>query len=338
MVLAAGLGTRLRPLTRSLPKPLLPVAGTPLLARTLGELEKAGCEAVAINLFHHGEKISSHFGSHFGGMELVYSWEQELQGTLGALAPVADFLAPADTVVVVNGDSLCRWPITRLVERHRRSSAEATLLLSSRGEPRRFGGGVGVDASGRIVSFAPGRGVGAVEQRLVFAGAHAFAPSLVADRRSQPEDFITDLYEPLLEAGGTVQSLETSRPWYDLGTPARYLEGVCDWIRRRGAGRVGGGTWVSPEAKVSDEASVRRAAVEAGATVEAETEVERAVVLPGARIGRGAMVRESVLGYSVRLGAGTSVERRMVTVARADRPLGPRDSVVGGLVYSPLDV
>ncbi|MDH3743897.1 MAG: NDP-sugar synthase [Acidobacteriota bacterium] len=338
MVLAAGLGTRLWPLTRSLPKPLLPVAGTPLLSRTLAEFQEAGCEAVALNLFHQGEKISAHFGSHFDDMELVYSWEEELQGTLGALAPLEGFFAPADVLVVINGDSLSRWPIERLVERHQRGSAQATLLLTSRADPKAFGGGVGVDAAGRIVSFSPEREHGVVEQRLVFAGAHAFAPSLVAGRDRQPEDFITDLYEPLLEAGGVIQSLETSRPWYDLGTPARYLEGVCDWIRRRGGGRVGGRTWVSPEAKVSEGASVRRAVIESGVVIETQAEVERAVVLPGARVGRGAVVRESILGFSVRLGAGTSVERRMVTVARADRPLGPLDSVVGGLVYSPLDV
>ena len=334
VVLAAGLGTRLRPLTHSLPKPLLPVAGVPLLGRTLSELAAAGCEAVAINLHHKGEKISAHFSDRFGEMELVYSWEQELLGTLGAVAPMADFLAPADLVVLVNGDSLCQWPITKLIRQHRRSEARATLLVSGRADPEGYGGGVGLDGQGSIVAFRPGKVFGEVSERRVFAGAHVFAPDLVGRRERRPADFVSDLYEPLLERGEKIQSYQTSVPWFDLGTPRRYLDGALDWARRNGS--LGRRSWISSEAAIDESATVRRSVIEAGVVVEAGAEIDRSLVLPQTRVGAEARVRESILGFAVKLRGGTGVERRMITTARADQEPGELDSVVGGLVYSPL--
>ena len=335
VVLSAGLGTRLRPLTHALPKPLLPIAGVPLLGRTLSELEAAGCEAVAINLHHKGEKISSHFGDHFGEMDLVYSWEEKLLGTLGALAPMRDFLAPADLVVVVNGDSLCQWPIQRLVRQHTRAEARATLLVSGRADPASYGGGVALDKAGGIVALRPGKLYGEVAEKKVFAGAHVFAPDLVADRPVEPADFVSDLYEPLLERGEKIHAYSSSVPWFDLGTPQRYLQGVRDWARRNGS-RLGRRSWISHEAQVDESATVRRSVIEPGAVIEAGAEIDRALVLPQTRVGAEARVRESILGFAVKLRSGTSVERRMITAARADQQPGERDSVVGGLVYSPL--
>jgi hypothetical protein len=124
LVLAAGRGERLRPLTDRLPKPLLPVAGQPVAAHTLARLAAAGCEAAAINLHHQGELIRKRFGGRFGAMPLTYSEEPERLGTLGALWPLRDFLAAAELVVVINGDSLCRWPVKTLLrpDRYRRPS------------------------------------------------------------------------------------------------------------------------------------------------------------------------------------------------------------------------
>nr|HRC87119.1 nucleotidyltransferase family protein [Thermoanaerobaculia bacterium] len=153
LVLAAGLGTRLRPLTASCPKPLLPVAGTPLLAHTLARLAEVGCEAVAINLHHLGEAIRGHFGDRFCGMELRYSPEPEILGTLGALGPLREFLGAAPSFLVINGDSLCDWPLAELLEAHGRAGTLATLLVSSRAEPSSFGGGIGLGEGGRVVRF-----------------------------------------------------------------------------------------------------------------------------------------------------------------------------------------
>lgn len=335
LVLAAGRGHRLRPLSDQVPKPLLPVAGAPLITLTLERLRRAGCEAAAVNLHHLGGEIRETLGESFRGMPLTYSEEPELLGTLGALAPLRDFLGEADLVLLLNGDSLCRWPLGRLVRRHLASGARVSLLTARRVPPEGFGGGVGVDGDGRVVSFREdGLAIGGALQRQVFAGAHVFAPDLLAAVGERPADIVADLYEPLLAAGSPLLAVPTSRRWHDLGTPRRYLEGLLDWVRGPWPWSR---SWISPEAVVEPGARVRRSVVERGARVAAGAGVEDSLVLPGARVGRGARLSRSILGFGVTMPAVSRVDNRLVAPYRKGRSaLGPRDSVVGDLLYQRL--
>lgn len=344
VVLAAGLGTRLRPLTLALPKPLLPVAGVPILGHTLGNLAKAGCESVAINLHYQGDKIVSRFGEDFDGMPIRYSMEEEIQGTLGALKPLEDFLADTELVVVLNGDSLTRWPVAKLLRHHREHQPLATLLFSTKAKVADFNGGVAVERDGRVRSFraaAPASPEPENEEdsfsgkRRVFAGAHVFSPELLSRLPDGPSDFVQDLYQPAVEGNERIDGVEGTGPWFDLGTPRRYLEGVLAWV---GAGALRRRGWASAEANVDEAASVKRSVLEAGVVVESGAYLRRSLILPEAKVGEGSRVVDSVIGFSVALPPGTVVEGRLVTEARAGVPLPPEASVVGGLVYSPLDV
>lgn len=349
LVLAAGLGTRLRPLTDDLPKPLLPVLGQPLLGLTLRRLAAAGCEAAAINLHHGAGHIRRVFGSEHAGLPLTWSEEPQLLGTLGALAPLAGFFAGADLALVINGDSLCRWPLAELVGRHLATGALATLLLAARADPAEFGGGVAVDRAGKLLwlrpAHAPGdlpgdlRGqAGGVSPppgretrgprgilrtwRRVFAGAHVLSRRLLdriaASPAPVPADFVRDLYEPLLaEQPGCLDSLTTGRRWHDLGTPRRYLEATLDWTGARGR-------WISPAADVASSAAVRRSSLEAGSRVAAGAIVEDSVLLPDASVGAGCAVRDSILGPGVELPAGNHVTSQIVVAGGARLDLRPR--------------
>ena len=338
LVLAAGLGTRLRPLTDVSPKPLLPVTGLPILGHTLQQLAAAGCEAAAINLHHRGDQIRQRFGDSFAGMSLVYSDEPELLGTLGAFHPLKDFLAGAGPVLLVNGDSLCRWPLKRLIRCYQSSGARAALLLTAQAPAADFGGGVGIDRDNRILSFRPGDPEkGEVVRRHVFAGAHVIDPKLLERVGPGKSDIVRDLYIPLLEEpDGKLAALVTSRPWHDLGTPLRYLEGVIDWARPGWPERMWRQAWISPEASVDPGAKVRRSAVESGAKVGEGAHVERSVLLPGAKVGQGSVVRESILGFGASVPPGTWVERRIIMPQRPGYTPGLDDSVVGGAVFTPI--
>lgn len=329
LVLAAGHGSRLRPLTAFIPKPLLPVRGVAAAARTIDQLVALGCEGVAINLFHRGEQIREALGDSRGSVSITYSVETELRGTLGALAPLRDFLGRADTILIVNGDSLCRWPFRSLLRRHRRSGADATMLVSKRIDPEQFGGGVEVANHKKIVSLRPGGAPNPDNDRRVFMGAHVITSRLL-DRvpAEGTANFVEDLYEPLLNEGGTIAAQETSRKWHDLGTPERYRRAVLDWGRHR--------RWVAPEAHVSSGARVRGSVVEADTAVQQGSRIGASVVLSGAQIGRGCRVVESIIGPEVNLPPNTTVQRRMVTHVRADAPASKQASVVGGLVYEPI--
>lgn len=337
VVLAAGRGERLRPLSEWLPKPLLPVVGKAAITHTLSQLAAFGVEAAAINLHYRGEDIRRRLGSDFEGLPLTYSPESELLGTLGAMVPLAEFLRPADLVLVVNGDSLCRWPLRRLVSRHQRRKDLATLLLSKRAEIGEFGGGVVVDGEGCIRSFRPPGRSDASERRRVFCGAHVFRPSLLEGVNKQPADFISDLYERLVERGEKVGGLETARRWHDLGTPGRYLRAARDWARGQYPVRLFRSGWISPSARVSAGAKVSRSVVEAGARVEAGAHVQGSLLLPGASVPRDCRVVGCILGFDVTLAAGTAVERRLVTRATVTTEPQRDDSVVSGLVFSRLE-
>jgi NDP-sugar pyrophosphorylase family protein len=333
LVLAAGLGTRLRPLTDELPKPLLPVLGEPLLGLTLRRLVAAGCEAAAVNLHHGAGQIRRAFGSEHAGLPLTWSEEPLLLGTLGALGPLAGFFAAADLALVINGDSLCRWPLAELLRRHLATGALATLLLAARADPADFGGGVAVDRAGKLLYLRAAAALGAVRglgsgispppargtRRRVFAGAHVLSrrvlQRIAASPAPAPADFVRDLYEPLLaEQPGCLGSLTTGRRWHDLGTPRRYLEATLDQVGARGR-------WISPAAAVAPSAAVRRSSLEAGSRVAAGAIVEGSVLLPDATVGAGCEVRASILGPGVELPAGTHVTGQIVVAggARSDR-------------------
>ncbi len=339
LVLAAGLGMRLRPLTDGTPKPLLPVLGEPILAHTLRHLAAAGCEAAAINLHHGGDQVRRVLGDELAGLPLTYSFEPRLLGTLGALLPLRDFLAAADLVLIVNGDSLCRWPFAELLGRHLERGAPGTLLLAASADVAQFGGGVEIGRRGEVLALRPA-GTGGLaadsasqaaggagqaarrgasgNRRRVFAGAHVLSPRLVrriaAMSMAVPADIVRDLYEPLLaEEPGCLATLSTRRRWHDLGTPRRYLAAALDWA---GAGG-NGGRWISPSAAVSAAAVVRRVMIEADARVAAGAVVEGSVLLPGARVGADCEVRDSILGPGVELAAGSRLAGQVVVAGGA---------------------
>lgn len=307
LVLSAGRGERLRPLTEFLPKPLLPVLGRAIVERTLERLAASGVEAAAVNLHHLGEAIREHLGSEVGGMPLTFSVERRLLGTLGPFGRLQEFFAGVDPVLLVNGDSLCEWPIEEVAAAHRRSGADATLLLTSTADPDAFGGGVVTDLDGTVLSF---RGDTGAAGRGVFAGLHIISGRLLEGVEAHPSDIVRQLYEPLLERGA-IHAVFTDRRWHDMGTPERYLVGVLEEAHASAQGAEG--SWVSPAAQVDPSANVVRSVIEDSARVGADATVERSLLLRGARVAAGTMVVDSIVGPGVEVEAGARVVGELVT-------------------------
>lgn len=334
--MTAGFGTRLSPLTHFIPKPLLPLEGPPLVGHTLGQLQRLGCEVTVLNLHHLGDQIRYRLGQSWHGMPLVYSPEEEIQGTLGALHPCREILGRSDAVILVNGDSYCQWPWRALIRRHLNTDADATLLVHRRAPEESLGGGVGLDPKGRVVGLRDSE-VGAVHSRHLFAGAHILSPRVLERIEAGFADIIADLYIPLMQEGKTISSVVTNRRWYDLGTPDRYLETHLastrgGWLRRRRRNMI------SPLAETADDALVRGSLLASGSTVGATAEVTESVVLENARIPAGSRVHQCILGPGVILPPSTNVERRMINRVETGRPTGAGATVMGDLVYTPLTV
>jgi NDP-sugar pyrophosphorylase family protein len=333
VVLAAGHGRRLRPLTAELPKPLLPILGRPLLAETLDRLAAFGVEATAINLHHQADAIPAALGEHWSGMPLHYSREREILGTLGALHPLRDFLALADLVLVVNGDSLCQWPFAELVERHLATGALATLLLSATADATAFGG-IAVDASGRVVGVPTGVDHAPPAARRVFMGAHVLAPALVREAPARFSDSIRDLYRPQLAAGAHLDSVTSAAPWHDLGTPARYLDAVLQWAALDDPTRAGS-SWIAAGARVAAGAAVAGSVVETGAAIEAGVSCSGSLVLDGARVGRASRLERALIAPAVEIPESSVLENALVTPPAWG--LAASSAVGGALVITPLD-
>ena len=333
LVLAAGFGTRLRPLTDELPKPLLPVLGRPLLLRTLDALAGAGCEATAINLHHLAEAIPAAVGDEHRGMRIVYSREEPILGTGGAFVPLREFFAGCPTALLVNGDSLCAWPLAELLARHRRRRAQATLLLAGRPDPRPFGGGIGVDRHGRVRAIRLEPRFGPVVRRHVYAGAYAIETELLARLPEGFSDSMRQLFEPLLAEGGRIDALVTWKPWHDLGTPRRYLDAMLELAF---GPNDRASAWQADGARLASGAELHRVVVERDAGVDAGAVVEDALLLPRAVVGAGARLRRVAVGPDVELPARSEWSNVLLTRWRAEAAAPETSRRDGDLLVTPL--
>ncbi len=338
LVLTAGFGTRLRPLTYFMPKPLLPVCGEPVTGRTLRSLGSVGCEVAVLNTHHLASTIPGYFGKSYYGLPLRYSHEEEIQGTSGALFGPRSLLSEAEAVIMINGDSLCDWPLKSLVRRHFKTGAAATLLLHRQTPDDLLGGGVGIDRSGRVTQIRDLKAQGETRNRHVFAGAHVLSPHLLDRIENRPGDIITDLYQPLLEEGSLISSLVTGRRWHDLGTASRYLQASLDWSRGLIPSRMWRGKKVSALADLDPSANLSRALIEQHVKVEAEATIQGSLLLDGARIGKGCQIKDSIVGPGVVLAPASNIEKRMINRFDKQHELGPGESIMGDLVYTPLGV
>jgi len=228
IILAAGLGTRLRPLTNTLPKPLLPVAGTPLILWNLLLLRRHGITEVIINLHHLGHLIEKELGdgSRFG-MQLSYSREPVILGTGGGIKQAEPFFN-GEPFVVLNGDTLLELDLGALVKFHTQRDALATMVLREDPDADRWGA-VETDGQQRVVRII-GRGLSEAGQtaKRMFAGVHVMHPRLLKDVPTGQASSIIDTYVDAIQRGEGILGYRMDGYWSDVGTPERYAQAKQD--------------------------------------------------------------------------------------------------------------
>ena len=174
MILAAGEGTRLRPLTAALPKPMVPIVGTPLLEHTLTWLAGEGVTEAAINLYHRPQSIPDCFGSEFAGIRLHYFFEETLRGTAGGVK-AAQSVFQESPFFVIYGDNLIHADLRRLAAFHAAHGGVGTVALFEHPNPS-AAGIVGLDADSRITRFVEKPPADQVFSHLANAGVYVLAP------------------------------------------------------------------------------------------------------------------------------------------------------------------
>jgi mannose-1-phosphate guanylyltransferase len=295
--MAAGMGTRLSPITDHLPKPLVPVANRPALEHLLSRLPSAGVTEVAINLHHYGDAVRAAFGDgrHLG-LDITWSHEPELLGTAGGAGPVADFLrAPGEPFLVLSGDGLHAIDLEALVRRHREAEAVGTLTVLEIDDPSRFGVCV-LDDAGLITAFQEKPALEDALSRFASCGVYCFEPS-VLDRLPVGRfyDWARDVLPAMLADGERLAAYRTDAYWSDIGTVADLLLANLDCVS--GALGLAGGAGIAPSAEIDSTADIQGpVAIGPGASVGPRARITGPVAIgAGARIGAGAALRDAVV-------------------------------------------
>ena len=318
VLLVGGLGTRLRPLTVTTPKPMLPAAGVPFLTHVLARAREAGVDHVVLATSYRSEVFADHFGDGSElGLRIDYVTETEPMGTGGGLRNVAGLLrsGPDDPIVILNGDVLSGHDIAAQVAAHRAAGADVTLHLTEVEDPRPFGG-CPTDGAGRITDFLEKSPQPVTNQ--VNAGCYVFARRVIdAIPAGRPVSVERETFPGLLRDGAYVLAHVDPAYWLDVGTPADFVRGSCDLVLGRVPspalpGRPGE-SMVLPGAVVDATATV-----DGGTTVGARSvvapgaEVHGCVLMDGAVVGAGSVLRDSVLGVGAEVGAGCTLDGAFV--------------------------
>lgn len=306
VVLVGGKGTRLRPLTLSAPKPMLPTAGLPFLTHLLSRIAAAGIEHVILGTSYKPAVFEAEFGDGSAlGLQIEYVTEEHPLGTGGGIANVAGKLRN-DTAMVFNGDVLSGADLAQLLDFHRSNRADVTLQLVRVGDPRAFGC-VPTDEEDRVVAFLEKTEDPPTDQ--INAGCYVFERNVI-DRIPQGREVSVEreVFPALLADGDCkIYGYVDASYWRDMGTPEDFVRGSADLVRgiapspalrgHRGEQLVHDGAAVSPGALLIGGTVVGR-----GADIGPGTRLDGAVIFDGVRVEAGCVIERSIIGFGARIG------------------------------------
>ncbi|MEN4475896.1 NDP-sugar synthase [Mycolicibacterium cosmeticum] len=305
VILVGGQGTRLRPLTLSAPKPMLPTAGLPFLTHMLSRIAAAGIEHVVLGTSYKAEVFEAEFGDGSKlGLHIEYVVEEQALGTGGGIANVAPKLRH-DTVLVFNGDVLSGADLGALLACHEEHQADVTLHLVRVSDPRAFGC-VPTDADGRVTAFLEKTEDPPTDQ--INAGCYVFRRELIDELpKGRALSVEREVFPALLAKGRKVCGYVDNTYWRDMGTPDDFVRGSADLVRgiapspalngQGGERLVHDGAAVAPGALLIGGTVVGR-----GAEIGAGARLDGAVIFDGVRVAAGAVIERSIIGFGARIG------------------------------------
>jgi mannose-1-phosphate guanylyltransferase len=298
MMLAGGMSTRLYPLTRQVPKPLVPIVGEPIAAKVLRYLHSYGIDDVAINVHYHAEQIREAFGdgSRYG-VRLHYLEEPKLMGSAGAVKQMEWFFKD-DTFIVIGCDDLTDGNLAELIAFHRRKGALATIALSHMPDVEQYGVVI-TDADGRIVDFQEKPKKGTERSHEANTGIYCFQPEIFKHIPAGVFiDFGKDVFPKLQQEDAAFYAMPMPAAyWCDIGTPSEYRRATNDVLAGRVRLAEARSHGISADARIA--ASVR---------IEGNVHIGRGVTI-GDRV---RIVGPSVIGNRVRIEADSVIDRSIL--------------------------
>ncbi|HEY1826526.1 MAG TPA: NDP-sugar synthase [Acidimicrobiales bacterium] len=319
VVLVGGEGTRLRPLTLSAPKQMLPIVGVPMLERVLGNLAAHGIDEAILSLGYLPDAFKEAYPDGMAaGIRLTYAVEPEPLDTAGAVRFAASHAAIDETFVVINGDVLTDLDLGALIAFHRSHSAEGTIALHPVPDPSAFGV-VPTDADGRVIAFVEKPPRDEAPTNEINAGTYVLEASVLQRIASNGRVSIERETFPAMVRDHSLFALSDDGYWLDTGTPAAFLQANFDVLDGRrgpvlapGVSDRGDGVFVEGQSalhgtvlgpsvvfagcEVADSARVTRSVLGQGSIIEAGAVVEDSVLMDGCHVAANAKVLGSVMG------------------------------------------
>lgn len=327
VVLVGGFGTRLRPLTYTVPKPLLPIGDRPMLEHLLARLARGGVTDAVLALGFQPDPFFDAFpGDRCAGVNITYAVEETPLDTAGAIGFAARRAGIDSTFVVANGDVMTTLDVAALIDFHRRSGGEATISLTPVEDPSQFGI-VEIESNGRVTRFVEKPAPGESSSNFASAGTYVMEPRSLERMPDGRKLSIERVVFPAIVGEGALYAMATNDYWIDAGRPDTYLDANLHLVHTGAAPAIHSAATVSEDVEVTD------AVVGAGARVGRGASLRRSVILPGAVVGRdaivsgslvmglvgdGAVVIDSVIGKDGVVEAGETLSG----VKRPDEPRG----------------
>jgi NDP-sugar pyrophosphorylase family protein len=316
MLLAAGVGSRLDPLTRRLPKPMVPVMNRPAMEHILELLVHHGFTEIMVNLHYMGDVIESHFGDGSRwGARITYSREDQLWGDAGSVGRVKDFWD--DTFLVIGADDVTDMDLGALVAYHKDRRADATIALYPVEDPSEYG--VAVVEKGRIIGFQEKPSPSQAKSRMANTGVYVFEPRVLD---MVPEGKVyglgRDLLPGLLDEGRPFFGWQADGYWCDIGSLAYYHQTHRDALAGRialtsGLSELLPRVWVAESVELHPDAVVvGPCLLGGGCRIGAGAKIERSVLGPNCSVAEGSLINDCVIWGSVSVGPATTLQSCLV--------------------------
>ena len=328
VVLVGGFGTRLRPLTLTTPKQMLPILHRPMIEHVLEHLRSHGIEEAVLSLGYKPDAFADAYPDGVcAGVKLHYAIEPEPLDTAGAIRFAALDAGIAERFVVVNGDVLTDLDVGRLLAFHEEHGGEGTIALHQVDDPSAFGV-VPTEEDGRVIAFVEKPPRDEAPTDLINAGTYVLEASVIDRIAPGRKVSIEREVFPAMVADRVLYAAPGDTYWIDTGTPTKYLQAQMDMLRGLRTGEKIEGA--HPDAHIAEGATVLRTVVDPGAVIEAGATVKGSVVMAGARIEADAVVERAIVGPRAVVGARARVDD--VAVLGADSVVGHDLRVSGGTV------
>lgn len=336
MILAAGYGTRLRPLTYTVPKPMVPVCNRPLIGYGIEAFIRRGVHDLIVNLHHLPETLEDYLTERYGNeCHFHFSFEREILGTGGAIRKVRRILEREDDFLVLNGDTIQTPPWDDLLRARRQQDALAALTLRHPPPGDKYTAVYFED--GEVTGFGKGRG-----EALMFSSSHVMSSRIF--RYLPDKDFsgiVDEVYQKMIEGEKEIiAGVVDDGTWFDIGKPQRYLSAsreVLDLtiggeIELAEGSRVAGDSIVDKRAAIRG--SVARSSIGGGSVIEGQ--VRDSIVWENTRIGQGVRLDSCIVADEVELAGPLHLENTMVCRDSGEIPDDPAYRRDNGLVFAPI--